>query len=278
MKDLDDFTIAIAGLGLMGGSLALALKKNGVGLRLLGMDPNPLAVSRALEMGAIDAPAQSFSGVDLIVLAMPVRGIIQWLNTTGRTLPANCLVIDLGSTKQEIVAAMAQLAALCIGGHPMCGKETSGIGEADAELFRGAKFVLSPTARTSGAAMHVTQALIERIGAQALVMDAADHDRAVAAVSHMPYLLSAALVNCVDDLHDEHTGALAASGFRSMTRLAASDLSMIGDIIATNRSSIVDLLDRYDSELRELRTAIVENDESRWRSLLKRAYNLNRNP
>ena len=296
MKDLDGFTIAVAGLGLMGGSLAMALKKHGVGRLRLGADVNPLALSRALELGVIDSALEDYSQVDLVVLAMPVRGIIHWLHTVGMTLPASCLVMDLGSTKQEVVAAMSQLTAHCIGGHPMCGKETSGIEAADAELFHGAKFVLTPVrgmpspsvdlakglvSRTavceSGElALDAALALVARIGAQPILMDAAQHDRAVAAISHVPYLLSATLVNCVDDLHDEYARTLAASGFDSMTRLAASDLRMMGDIIATNKDSIVELLDRYDRELRELREALGAADESRWRARLERAHNLKR--
>jgi len=276
MKDLDGFTIAIAGLGLMGGSLAMALKKHSVGRLRLGTDLNPLAVSRALELGVIDAVVEDYAKVDLFVLAMPVRGIIHWLHTVGMTLPATCLVMDLGSTKREIVAAMSQLAAPCIGGHPMCGKETSGLEAADAELFTAAKFVLTPAPDASAAAMDAALALVARIGAQPIVMDAAEHDRAVAAVSHVPYLLSAALVNCVNDLHDQHAQTLATSGYNSMTRLAASDLRMMGDIIATNKDSILELLDRYDRELRELREALGEADESRWRARLERANNLKR--
>jgi prephenate dehydrogenase len=311
MKDLDGFTIAIAGLGLMGGSLAMALKKHGVGRLRLGADVNPFALSRALELGVIDAAVEDYSKVDLFVLAMPVRGILHWLHTVGMTLPATCVVMDLGSTKQEIVAAMSQLTAHCIGGHPMCGKETSGIEAADAELFHAAKFVLTPlggipspsadfvpqqrwrggivsraavrgsgevapAAAASAAALDAALALVARIGAQPIVMDAVEHDRAVAAISHVPYLLSAALVNCVDDLHDEHARTLAASGFDSMTRLAASDLRMMDDIIATNKDSIIELLDRYDRELRELREALGASDESRWRARLERAHNLKR--
>lgn len=274
MKDLDGFTIAIAGLGLMGGSLAMALKQHSVGRLRLGADLNPLALSRALELGVIDAAVEDYSRIELFVLAMPVRGIIHWLHTVGMALPANCLVMDLGSTKQEVVAAMGQLAAQCVGGHPMCGKETSGIEAADAELFQGAKFVLTPVPGASAAALDTALALVTRIGAQPIVMDAAAHDHAVAAISHLPYLLSAALVTCVDDLHDGYARTLAASGFSSMTRLAASDLRMMGDIIATNKDSIIELLDRYEREVRDVRVALGEADESRWRARLERAHNL----
>ena len=276
MKDLDGFIIAIAGLGLMGGSLAMALTKHGIGRRRLGSDLDPLALRRALELGVIDGVVENDSQVDMFVLAMPVRGIVAWLQTAGTSLPASCVVLDLGSTKQEVVSAMGSLSASCVGGHPMCGKETSGIAAADPELFRDAKFVLTPVPGSSAGAMEAALSLVHRLGAQPIVMDAAEHDRAVAAISHMPYLLSVALVNSVEDLQDEYARILAATGFSSMTRLAASDTRMMGDIIATNKASIIDLLDLYEQELRDLRQALAGTDESAWRARLERAYRVKR--
>src|SRR5262245_40729228 len=122
MKDLADFTVAIVGLGLMGGSLAMALKQQRVGRYVYGMDANPQVVERALQLGAINAPFDDTAchTVDLIVLAMPVRGIITWLTTQGTQLAPEKIVMDLGSTKQVVITAMESLAAQCVGGHPMC--------------------------------------------------------------------------------------------------------------------------------------------------------------
>jgi prephenate dehydrogenase len=271
MRDLDDFTIAIVGLGLMGGSLAMALKQQRVGRCVQGMDANPYAVERALQMGVIDAPCTDISAANFIVLAMPVRAIVAWLAMRGAQLAAETIVMDLGSTKQVVINLMASLSAQGVGGHPMCGKETSGIVAADANLFHGAKFVLTPTARTTSETLNLMQTVITRIGAQPIIMDAATHDRAVAAISHLPYLLSANLVNVVDGLHDKYTMLLAASGYQSTTRLAASDTRMMSDIIATNRDHIVQLLDAYQAELAQLRHAIANDEEAMWRERLEQA-------
>src|SRR5512143_2624241 len=209
MDDLDGFTIAIAGLGLMGGSLALALKDHG--LRVLGADADPAVVERARARGAIDGPWTGET-VDLVVLAMPVRGIVQWLAARGPSLPAGTLLMDLGSTKREIVAAMDALPVESIGGHPMCGKETPGIDAAEAGLFRGARFVLTPAARTTERALRTARALVAAVGAEAIELDAETHDRAVAAISHVPYLLSAALVNTVAAADDANAEQLASTG------------------------------------------------------------------
>ncbi|MCA1553672.1 MAG: prephenate dehydrogenase/arogenate dehydrogenase family protein, partial [Chloroflexi bacterium] len=132
MKDIDGFTVAIVGLGLMGGSLAMALQQNGIGRRVIGTDTNPEVVRRARELGAIHEAAENVSAADLIVLAMPVRAIIEWLQAQGKQLRPEQIVMDLGSTKALIIEQMEKLDAQCIGGHPMCGKETAGIDAADA--------------------------------------------------------------------------------------------------------------------------------------------------
>ena len=257
MKDLDNFSIAIVGLGLMGGSLAMALKQNRVGRRVLGMDADPAVVERARRLGAIDEAIADTSDADLIVLAMPVLAIVGWLREQGRRLRAEQIVLDLGSTKRAIVAAMAGVDAQCVGGHPMCGKETSGIETAEANLFHGAKFVLVPVAQTSEQTLGVARQLATRIGAQPLVMDADAHDRAVAAVSHLPYLLSVNLVNTVAALHDAHAPLLASSGYAGMTRLAASDTRMMSDIVASNREHILKMVDAFQAELSRLRAAVA---------------------
>lgn len=276
MKDIDDLTIAIVGLGLMGGSLAMALKRRGVGRRVLGADANEQVVVQAMALGAMDVPCEGFADVDLIVLAMPVRAIIAWLNTHGTQLRGDQMVMDLGSTKRETVSAMDALQAQCVGGHPMCGKERAGIDAADADLFEGATFVLTPTRRTSDDALQLAQQLVTRVGAQPLCMDAQTHDRAVAAISHLPYLLSVSLVNTVSDLRDANAAQLAASGYRSVTRLAASDVQMMNDIVVTNRAHILDMLDRFQVELGQLRAAIAAGDEENWHGRLEQAKKMER--
>jgi len=277
VKDIDGFTIAIVGLGLMGGSLAMALKQKSVGRRVLGMDQNEAAVRRALQSGTIDGLYQDLPEADLIVLAMPVRAIGDWLVTHRQALAPAQIVMDLGSAKRTIVAEMEKLVAQCIGGHPMCGKESSGIESAEAILFEGARFVLTPTSHTSRETIGIVRQLVSNIGAEPLVMDAAAHDRAVAAVSHLPYLLSVNLVNTVLEQHDPNARLLAASGYASATRLAASDTRMMGDTIASNRDHIVRLMDSYQHALANMRDAIAAGDDDAWRRYLERAREEKRN-
>jgi prephenate dehydrogenase len=278
MDSLDGFTVAVAGLGLMGGSLAMALKRSGAAVSVLGADANPAILERAQTLGIVDGPVSDFTKIDLIVLAMPVRGIIAWLESCGSQLPAHCIVMDLGSTKRAVVAAMNRLTAQCVGGHPMCGKESAGLDSADGALFQQARFVLTPTERTTERALAAAKALVVAVGANLIVLDAKAHDRAVAAISHMPYLLSVALVNTVGGLGDENAARLAASGYRSMSRLAASDLLMWSDIIATNGPAIVDMLDRCQREIDALRESIASDDEAGLQRRMLTASNLKREP
>src|SRR5262249_7113674 len=147
-------------------------------------DTNADTLQRAQMLGIVDGPCADFAAADLIVLAMPVRSIVDWLEACGQVLPERCVVMDLGSTKRDVVAAMNRLAAQSIGGHPMCGKETAGLESADAALYERARFVLTPTERTTGHAMTMGRSLISAVGADLVVLDADAHDRAVAAISH----------------------------------------------------------------------------------------------
>ena len=276
MESLDGFTITIAGLGLMGGSLAMALKRSGAAVTVLGADANAATLERAQMLGIVDGPCADFATADLVVLAMPVRSIVDWLDACGALLPERCIVMDLGSTKRAVVAAMNRLAAQSIGGHPMCGKETAGLESADAALFERARFVLTPTERTTERALAMGKALISAVGADLVLLDADAHDRAVAAISHLPYLLSVALVNTVGALDDDNALRLASSGYRGMSRLAASDLRMWSDIMATNGPAIADMLDRFQREIGALREAITAGDEASLRQLTANANWLKR--
>jgi len=277
VKDIDGFTIAIVGLGLMGGSLALAFKQHAVGRRVLGIDQNPTAVERAQELSAIDGLLHDLREPDWIVLAMPVGAIEDWLATHGRTLAPGQTVMDLGSAKRAVLVAMEKLDAQCVGGHPMCGKETAGIDAAEAGLFTGARFVLTPATHTTHETIQLAKQLVSAVGAEPLLMDADAHDRAVAAVSHLPYLLSANLVNTVLAQNDPNARLLAASGYASATRLAASDTQMMGDTIAGNRDEVVHQIDRFQSALAHLRDAIAAGDDDAWREQLYRAREEKRN-
>jgi len=282
-------TLCIVGLGLMGGSLALALRRArrqadatawqaaGLPTRIVGVGRNKQPLAAARSAGAIDAwttdLAEGVKGAGIIVLGSPVRTIIGTLPEVGRCADAGALVMDLGSTKSRICAALDGLPAPLqpVGGHPMCGKETAGFAAAESTLFDDRPFVLCPLARTSQAALERSKALARAIGARPVVLDPEVHDRAVAAISHLPYAIAVALVRAVDDSGDATTWSLAASGFRDTTRVAGSDVDMMTDILLTNRSAILARLDDFSTHLETLRSALDKGDEAALRAQLAAA-------
>ena len=245
-------TIAIVGLGLMGGSLALALKGAGAVEKIIGIDRNHATLDAALARGAVDVAGDGLEiarEANVVVLATPVRTILRQLPRLGEIAADGTLILDLGSTKRQIVNAMDQLPArlFAVGGHPMCGKETSGFEAAEASLYHDKLFVLTPTARSSEASLATATELAQAAGARVTVMEAARHDRIVAAMSHLPFVVAFNLMGTVDEWAkgEDEVWNLAASGFRDTTRLAASDAEMMLDILLTNSENVADLMRRF---------------------------------
>jgi prephenate dehydrogenase len=259
---LSEATVAIYGLGLMGGSLALALR--GKCRHVVGVVRRPEAARKAVDVGAVEEAtcdlAAAAAHADIVVLATPVRDIVATIPLAADAMRPGTLLMDLGSTKREVVAAMDSMSheILAVGGHPMCGKEAGGLDSADDTLFRGATFVLTPTAHTTGEALALATELAEATGACPIILDAERHDRAVAVVSHLPYLLAAALVHAEarSYLQDPVVQALAASGFRDTTRLASSQVDMMLDILLTNRDAVTRALDLFEASVADMRAAL----------------------
>jgi len=269
--------VTIVGLGLMGGSLAGALKKRGACREVWGVARREETIKEALRRGLIDVGtcdlAEGVGQADLIVLATPVRAIVELIPQVGSLAPPGCLLMDLGSTKAKIVEAMEALPPhlQAVGGHPMCGKEASGLEVAEADLYQGATFVLTPPQRTSSEALTLAQELVETVGARSVLMDAERHDRLVAAVSHLPYLLSVGLVAAAEEVaaEDELVWELAASGFRDTSRLAASDVTMMLDILLTNRQAVGETLSRFAHQLNAIAHSLEADDEKGLRSSME---------
>lgn len=273
---LRDATMAIVGLGLMGGSMALALRARKSCAKIIAIDHNEAACVQALACGAVDEASDDLSAIaqaNVIVLATPVRAIIELLPHVGDLARDGTLVVDLGSTKRAIVQAMENLPkrVQAIGGHPMCGKESSGFVAADANLFRNAVFALTPLARTSTTTLAFAQSLVEIIGARPFVIDAERHDKIVAATSHLPYVIAAALMSTADEMShgEELLFRFAASGFRDTSRLAASDPTMMIDILLTNRARVIKILRQYSAQLNELTELIDRADAVELRAHLQ---------
>jgi len=265
---------------LMGGSLGLALSRGGLCREVVGVARRPETVREALAVGAAQRAttdlAEGIAGADVIVLATPVRTILRQIRQLAALPLGPCLVLDLGSTKGEIVSAMEALPGQVqpVGAHPMCGKETTGLAVAEPTLYHGAPWVLVPLPRTLPPALALARELAEAAGARPLVLDAARHDRLVAAISHLPYALAVALVLAAAEIgaEDSTVWELAASGFRDTSRLAASDVSMMLDILLTNRTAVGDALRRASAQLGRLADLIAAGDEESLRVQLRAAY------
>ncbi|MBI5030626.1 MAG: prephenate dehydrogenase [Chloroflexi bacterium] len=273
---LRNATVAIVGLGLMGGSLALALLSKNACAKIIGIDSNEATRTQALACNVVEEASDDLSAAaraDVIVIATPARTIIDLLPRVGTIARENAIIIDLGSTKREITQAMEALPAHVqpIGGHPMCGKESSGFAAADANLFHSATFALTPLARTSAATLAFAQSFAETIGARPLVIDAERHDQIVAATSHLPYVVASALMATADKISqdEELLFRLAASGFRDTSRLAASDPTMMIDILLTNRVNVIKMLQQYAAQLNELTDLIDRADAAELRAHLR---------
>lgn len=268
--------LAVVGLGLMGGSLALALRKRAE--TITGIEPNAESRHYALKNGIVDHATDDLrAGVaeaDTVILAAPVR-LIQTMveQRIGSYLRSNTLLIDIGSTKRDICEALGKLPVgiHAIGGHPMTGKENSGIQVAEANLYKGRPFVLCPTRRTTPATRIRALSLVEALEAVPFEMDAQRHDHLVAAISHIPYILSAALVATVakEGEMDPTVWELAAGGFRDMSRLAGQDVQMMGDILSTNTQAVATLLALFRVQLAMLEAMLVSRDDQKLAEFLR---------
>jgi prephenate dehydrogenase len=260
--------VAILGLGLMGASLAMALRASGAARTVAGYDAAPGVAARARADGAIDSaaasPAAVVAGADLVVLAVPVLAMRELLAAIAPHVAPGALVTDLGSTKAAIVAWAEELLSdprSFAGGHPMTGRERSGVAAAEPQLYQGCVWCLTPGPRTSAATLARLAALVERLGAQPTVLDPDQHDAAVAAVSHLPLLAATALALTASARPDWPTAqSLAADGFRDTTRVASGDPRMARDICLSNAQPILDCLDAYLATLRSLRDAVAARD------------------
>lgn len=262
-------SVAMIGVGLIGGSLALAARRAGAVGSVVGFDRDREVLERALSLGVIDQAADSVSeaasGAELVVLAVPVRSAGPVLHDVGLALGAEAVVTDVGSTKDEVVRIareeLRERFARFVPGHPIAGRETSGVEAAIPDLFRGARVVLTPVAQTAPDALALVRELWEAVGGRVATLAPDAHDRIFAAVSHLPHILSFALVSEV--AARENAAELlgfAAGGFRDFTRIAASSPEMWRDIALQNRAAILAEIDRYEARLAVFR-ALIEKGE-----------------
>jgi prephenate dehydrogenase len=249
-------TVAIFGVGLIGGSFALALRKAGFSGRIIGVS-SPETIRRALELGVIDegTPAQEAAqAADLIYLAQPILRIVEILPELHPWVRSEALVTDAGSTKSTIVGGAASTLSRCqfLGGHPMAGREKRGVDAAEEDLFRGRPYVLTPRSEAeldSPAAREFVD-WIKRIGAFTVILSPEEHDRIVAYTSHLPQLASTGLAALLEGRREPESGVFGPALVDS-TRLALSSFDIWGDILATNQEAIRTALRSYIAKLEE---------------------------
>ncbi|GAC1382489.1 MAG: prephenate dehydrogenase/arogenate dehydrogenase family protein [Ktedonobacteraceae bacterium] len=262
--------LTIIGLGLIGGSIGLALHKAQAAQQVTGYDLAQGISNHARKIGAIDQPYSNVEdavrGAELIILATPVGPMRSLLQSIATAATPGAVVTDVASTKAQVISWAEEFLPASIsfvGGHPMAGKELSGVAAADASLFQGHIYCLTPTARTRPLAINKVAELIEVLGARVRFLEPTEHDGQVAGVSHLPFIASIAIMNTVANGSAWGDAALlAAGGFRDTTRLAAGNPEMYRDICLTNSEALTRWLDEYISTLSTLRKRIAERDRT----------------
>lgn len=270
--------IAIIGVGLIGGSFALALRRVVGELHVIGIDRDAAALAEALRTGVIDeaAPLASASDCDTVLIAVPVRQFPAVMSGLSPNLKPETIVTDAGSTKQDVIAAARIALGSKIGqfvpGHPIAGREHAGVAASDAALFEGRNVVLTPLAENAAQSIHRVSALWQSCGAKVVEMPAESHDAVFAAVSHLPHLLAFALVEeLAARPNAKRLFSFAASGFRDFTRIAGSSPEMWCDIALNNREAILRELRAYEARLAELTAALASNDGDALEAMMARA-------
>ena len=266
--------IAIVGVGLLGGSAALAAKANDPSVRVAGVGRRQVSLDEALRVGAIDTAhfdaAEAVDGADVVILATPVGAFGDHLQAMAPALGGDAIVTDVGSTKAEVVRigeSVLGRGGRFIGSHPMAGSENKGVAFSRADLFRGATCIVTPTAKTPDDLVEGAQAFWQSLGMRTVRLTPSAHDRAVARISHLPHALASLLMRLPgkEDLN------VSATGFRDVTRLAGGDPEMWRDIFLTNRAAVIGAIDTFAHALDELREMISDGDGSGIEKLLTAA-------
>ncbi len=272
--------ICIYGVGLMGGSLALAYKKSNPNVSIVGLGRNEAYLKQAQSLGVIDSfstdIATALDGVELVVFAMPVGAMEVAFEQIQPFLTDSMLLTDLGSTKGNVVALANKIfksfAKNFVPGHPIAGTEKSGAAAAFAELFQQRRVILTPTKITDTAATKRITALWQACGAEVVEMEVAHHDEVLAATSHLPHMLAFSLVDTLSKMNDkQEIFKYAAGGFRDFTRIASSSPEMWQDICVANADSLVNMIEQFQADLSVLSKAIQTGDKDTISNIFIRA-------
>jgi prephenate dehydrogenase len=272
--------LGLIGCGMMGGSFALALKRAGLVKRVVGYSKSPSTTERARQLGVIDVEAPSallaVSGADLVLLAVPVSATEATFKAIRHLVRGNVLIMDVGSTKREVIDAARRVLKDQVGvfvpAHPIAGKEVAGVEHADADLYHGRQVILTPIERTLTDQLEKAAQLWAALGCHVKQMSPEAHDAAFAAVSHLPHMVSFALMNAIQGQADgQDFLSLAGPGFRDFTRIAASDPAVWRDILMSNREELLAQSRHFQRALHALETAINASNPDALETLIDQA-------
>jgi len=280
MTDFYIDKLAVVGVGLIGGSLALALKEAGAVGHVVGIGRGLPNLETALRLGVVDSYTQDLAeGVadaDVIFLATPVRAIGAVAERAMPHLKAGAIITDGGSVKQAVIDAIKPHLRddiQFVPGHPIAGTENSGAEAAFATLYRDRRCILTPTVNTACEALDRIQRMWQIVGSQVVIMDVEKHDRVLAAISHLPHMVAYALVNAVGsyDRYNENILEYSAGGFRDFTRIASSDPTMWRDIAMTNREALIEMMEQFETFFAELKEDIATGSGERLFEFFRRS-------
>jgi prephenate dehydrogenase len=243
--------VVIIGVGLIGGSLGMALRERRLAGEVIGVVRREATIAEAIACGAVDGGTCDLDpaarGADLVVIATPLRMTRRWCESLAPIIDSNAIVTDVGSTKAEVVRdAEGSLPhpAMFVGGHPIAGSEQKGVAHAQPDLFEGAVYVLTPSERTDPGALDRMESLARAIGSQVVLMDADSHDRLLALTSHLPHVVASCLATAVGEITrgSQMAGRLVGSGLRDTTRVASGPTDVWADVLLTNRQEVLGAL------------------------------------
>ena len=271
MKDNPVFIpkLAVVGVGLIGGSLALALKAAKAVGEVIGIGRGLANLEKAFDLGVVDRieqdPRAGVADADLVFLATPVRSLESVAAVIAPSMKPGAVLTDGGSVKAEVVRAIEPLMPAgvhFVPGHPIAGTEKSGAEAAFATLYQGKRCILTPTEATNPAALDLVKRVWEKAGSEVVLMDVEKHDRILAAISHLPHMVAYSLVNSVGsyDRYPENILDYSAGGFRDFTRIASSDPTMWRDIAMTNREALVEMMENFEACFAELKKDVRDGD------------------
>ena len=262
--------VAIVGVGLIGGSIALGIKKRGLAKKIIGVSRHKKTLLLAKKNKAIDKGSLDIDIVkdaDLIIFATPVNTILKLAPEISKIIGPNCIVTDVGSTKLEIVEGLEKIFPNYVGSHPLAGSEKRGIGNAYPDIFKNSLCILTPTKSTNIRALNQVQRLWQLLGARIKFLTPEGHDKALSFVSHLPHAVAFSLMETMPGEHLK----FAANGLKDTTRLAASDAELWSDIFLSNSKNLIRTIDAFQKNLSSLKNAVKEKDRSQLYIILKKA-------